>query len=53
MIARKPELFAEDERMIGDWEVTRTADAINVRANARDPYSVPRNLKPGRNGEPA
>ena len=43
MIARKRELFADDERMIGDWEVTRTEDGIKVRADARDPYSLPRN----------
>jgi len=48
MIARKRELFADDERMIGDWEVTRTEDGINVRADARDPYSLPRNPTPGR-----
>jgi hypothetical protein len=53
MIARKREFFADDERMIGDWEVTRTTDGINVRADARDPYSVPRNLTTGRNGQPA
>ena len=53
MIARKRELFADDERMIGDWEVTRTADGINVRADARDPYSLPRNLTSARNSEPA
>ena len=48
MIARKRELFADDERMIGDWEVTRTEDGINVRADARDPYSLPRNPTPSR-----
>ena len=53
MMARKREFFADDERMIGDWEVTRTADGINVRADARDPYSLPRNLTSARNSEPA
>jgi hypothetical protein len=48
MIARKRELFADDERMIGDWEVTRTEDGINVRADARDPYSLPPNPTLGR-----
>ena len=43
MITRKRKLFPDDERMIGDWEVTRTEDGINVRADARDPYSLPRN----------
>ena len=42
LIARKRALFADDERMIGTWEVTRTEDGINLRADARDPYSVPR-----------
>ena len=31
MIARKRALFADDERLIGDWEVTRTPEGINVR----------------------
>jgi hypothetical protein len=48
MIARKRELFADDERMIGDWEVTRTEDGINVHADARDPYSLPPNPTLGR-----
>ena len=52
MIVRKRELFADDQRMIGDWEVTRTEEGINVRADARDPYSLARNLTSGRNGEP-
>jgi len=42
LIARKRALFANDERMIGTWEVTRTDDGINLRADARDPYSLPR-----------
>ena len=42
LIARKRSLFAEDDRMIGTWEVTRTEDGINLRADARDPYSIPR-----------
>jgi len=42
LIARKRELFADDERLIGTWGVTRTEDDINLRADARDPYSLPR-----------
>jgi hypothetical protein len=42
LIARKRAFFADDERMIGTWEVTRTDDGINLRADARDPYSLPR-----------
>ena len=43
LIARKRALFADDERMIGTFEVRRTEDGINVRADARDPQSLPRN----------
>jgi hypothetical protein len=48
MIARKRALFADDERLIGNWEVTRTAEGINVRADARDPHSLPPNPTRGR-----
>jgi predicted DNA-binding antitoxin AbrB/MazE fold protein len=40
LIARKRAL-GDDHRLIGTWEVTRTADGINLRADARDPYTVP------------
>jgi hypothetical protein len=43
MIARKRALFAEDARLIGNWEVTRTEEEINLHADARDPHSLPRN----------
>jgi len=43
MIARKRSLFADDARLIGNWEVTRTEDGINLHADARDPHSLPRN----------
>ena len=42
LISRKRALFDDDERMIGNWEVTRTEDGINLRAEARDPHSLPR-----------
>ena len=42
MIARKRGLFANDARLIGTWEVTRTEDGINLRADARDPHSLHR-----------
>lgn len=42
LIARKRELFGDDQRLIGTWEVTRTTVGINLRADARDPYTVPR-----------
>ena len=42
LIARKRALFADDERLIGSWEVTRTEDGINLRADVRDPHSLPR-----------
>jgi hypothetical protein len=41
LIIRKRTLFADDERLIGTWEVTRTEDGINLRADARDPHSLP------------
>jgi hypothetical protein len=41
LIARKRSLFANDERMIGNWVLTRTADGINLHAEACDPYSTP------------
>ena len=43
LIARKRALFADDERLIGSWEVTRTEDGINLHADARDPRSLHRN----------
>ena len=45
MIARKRALFAGNERLIANWEVTRTAEGINIRADARDPHSLPLNPK--------
>lgn len=42
MIDRKRALFANDARLIGDWEVTRTKDGINLHADARDPHSLRR-----------
>jgi len=45
MIARKRALFANDTRMIGSWEVTNTQDGINLRADARDSYSLRRNAE--------
>jgi hypothetical protein len=42
LIARKRALFGDDERLIGTWEVARTEDGINLRADARDPHSSPR-----------
>jgi hypothetical protein len=42
LIARKRAFFADDERMIGTWELMRTEDGINLRADARAPHSLPR-----------
>ena len=42
LVARKRALFGDDERLIGTWEVTRTPDGINVRADARDPHTMSR-----------
>ena len=43
LIARKRALFAGDERLIGNWELTRTADGVNLHSEARDPHSLLRN----------
>src|ERR1700686_1792359 len=40
LIVRKRGRFVDDERMIGTWEITRTEDGINLRADARDPHSL-------------
>lgn len=50
MIARKRTLFGDDARMIGTWEVRMTGDGINVRADARDPHSLPDYREPRRSG---
>ena len=42
LIARKRTMFADDERLIGNFEVTRTEEGINVHAEAHDPHSLPR-----------
>lgn len=40
LIARKRTLYADDERLIGEWELRRTEDGFNLRADARDPHSL-------------
>jgi hypothetical protein len=40
LIERKRELFGDDPRMIGKYQVTKTEDGINLRAEAVDPYSL-------------
>jgi hypothetical protein len=42
LITRKRAQFADDERLIGNFEVTRTEDGINVHAEARNPHSLRR-----------
>lgn len=42
LIARKRELFADDPRLIGQWDVFLRDGALRLRADARDPYSVER-----------
>jgi hypothetical protein len=37
MIARNGAPVANDAQLIGTWEVTRTEDGINLRADARRP----------------
>jgi hypothetical protein len=41
LISRKRALFGDDARLIGANEVRKTGDGFNVRADARDPYTVP------------
>jgi hypothetical protein len=47
LIIRKRAPFGDDERLIGEWEVTRTEEGINLRAEARDPHSLPREQQSG------
>jgi hypothetical protein len=42
LIARKRALFADDERLIGNWQLTLTEDGLNLHAEAQDPHSVAR-----------
>lgn len=41
LISRKRAFFGDDARMIGTYEVRGTADGYNVRADARDPHTLP------------
>jgi hypothetical protein len=41
LISRKRALFGDDARLIGTYEVRKTGDGFKVRADARDPYTVP------------
>lgn len=41
LISRKRTLFGDDTRIIGTYEVRETADGFNVRADARDPNTLP------------
>jgi hypothetical protein len=42
LILRKRSLFGDDGRCIGTWEVRKTADGFDVRADARDPRKTSR-----------
>lgn len=42
LIARKRALFRDDERTIGKWDVSRKSGALNLRAEARNPHTLPR-----------
>lgn len=49
LIQRKRSRFGDDWWCIGRWEVARTPDGFNVRADARDPrVSSQRNPRSGR-----
>jgi len=45
---RKHTLFRDDQRLIGEYKVTRKHGELNLWAEARDPYSIPRTQGPGR-----
>jgi hypothetical protein len=49
LIARKRTLFAEDERLIGNWELRQEKEGVHLWAEARDPHSLP----PSSVGDPA
>lgn len=42
LISRKRTLFGDDARIIGTYDVRESADGFTVRADARDPYTLPR-----------
>jgi hypothetical protein len=37
LTARKRGLFADNERLIGNWQLTRSEDRLNLHAEARRP----------------
>lgn len=41
MINRKLDMFPDDNRMIGDYKLTKKNNEWRLRAEARDPYSIP------------
>ena len=48
LVHRKRTLFADDQRLIGNYKVTRKHGELRLWAEARDPYSVPRTKGPAR-----
>jgi SMC interacting uncharacterized protein involved in chromosome segregation len=49
LIARKRALFADDERLIGNWKLRHKKAGVHLWAEARDPHS----LSPNSAGDPA
>jgi len=41
LISRKRTIFGADERIIGEWYVSKTTDGFNLRAEAKIPHSPP------------
>ena len=41
MIKRKFDMFPDDNRMIGDYKLTKENNEWRLRAEARDPYLIP------------
>jgi hypothetical protein len=54
LVHRKRTLFADDQRLVGNYKVTRKQGELRLWAEARDPHSVPRTEGPaqGHNDPP-
>ena len=48
LVHRRRTLFADDQRLIGNYKVTRKQGELRLWAEARDPYLVPRTEDPAR-----
>ncbi len=48
LVHRKRTLFADDQRLVGNYKVTRKQGELRLWAEARDPHSAPRTEGPAR-----